>query len=108
LSPLHPIDFGINPYNDDVDLDGDDGMLSQIKPLPSLDAGILLCVDFDDAVTSATVVTTAATPNVAGAVAAATANADGAVIVTANVDGAGATTPDAAPRLPSGQMQHCQ
>jgi hypothetical protein len=54
LSPLHPVDLGINPYNDDVDVEGDgmlahDGMLA--KPMPSLDAGVLLC----------------AAPNVAGA-----------------------------------------
>jgi hypothetical protein len=42
LSAVHPVDFRINPYNDDVDVD-DDGMLAHIKPMPSLDAGILLC-----------------------------------------------------------------
>jgi hypothetical protein len=60
LSPVHPVDFGIHSYNDDVDVE-DDGMLAQIKPMPSLDAGVLLCADSSDAVA----------PNVAGAGAAA-------------------------------------
>jgi hypothetical protein len=84
LSPVHPVDFGINPYNDDVDVeDEDDDMLAhdcilaQIKPMPSLDAGVLLCADSSDA----------AAPNVAGA---------------------GAAAPDVDPRLPSGQMQQRQ
>jgi hypothetical protein len=47
MPPLHPVDFGINPYNDDVQYEGDgmlahDGMLAQIKPMPSLDAGVLM------------------------------------------------------------------
>jgi hypothetical protein len=58
LSPVHPVDFGINPYNNDVDVeDAHDGMLTQIKPMPSLDAGVLLCADSSDATA----------PNVAGA-----------------------------------------
>jgi hypothetical protein len=82
LSPVHPVDFGINPYNNYVDVEDDgmldhDGMLAQIKPIPSLDAGVLLCADSSDATV----------PNVAGA---------------------GAATPDVAPRLPSGQMQQRQ
>jgi hypothetical protein len=35
LSPLNPFDFGIDPYNDGVDVDVDnDGMLAQIKLMP--------------------------------------------------------------------------
>jgi hypothetical protein len=41
---LSPVDFGINQYNDDVDVnvDDDDDMVAQIQPMPSLDAYILL------------------------------------------------------------------
>jgi hypothetical protein len=84
LSPVHPVDFGINPYNNDVDVEGDgdgmlarDGMLAQFKPMSALDAGVLLCADSSDV----------AAPNVAGTDAAA---------------------PDVAPRLPSGQIQQRQ
>jgi hypothetical protein len=47
---LSPYTLLILAYNDDVDVEGDgmlahDGMLAQIKPMPSLDAGVLLCAD---------------------------------------------------------------
>jgi hypothetical protein len=82
LSPVHPVDFGINPYNDDVDVEDDGmlahgGVLAQIKIMPSLDAGVLLCADSSDD----------AAPNGVGA---------------------GAAAPGVAPRLPSGQMQQRQ
>jgi hypothetical protein len=64
VSPVHPVDLGIKRYNKDVDVNVDDGgMLAQIKPMSSLDAGILLYADCSDA----------AAPNVAGAGAAAPA-----------------------------------
>jgi hypothetical protein len=40
--PMSPVNFGINPYNDDLAVEDDDEMVAQIKPMPSLDAGILL------------------------------------------------------------------
>jgi hypothetical protein len=88
--PISPVDFGINPYNDDVAVEDD---VDDV--MPSLASGVLLC--------------SAATGAVArngGAAAPITRNVGAAAVVGPNVDAA--VGADAVQRLPSGQIKQRQ
>jgi hypothetical protein len=102
--PMSPVDFGINPYNDDVAVNND---VDDV--MPSLASGVLLFSATTGAITlngGASAATTRNGGASAAAAATVTRNVGAAAVVGPNIDSpVGA---DAVQRLPSGQIKQDQ